>query len=76
MKGRRLLAAALALVVLAPGVAAGHPSQPSPARWTACEGKRLSDACEYSDEHHIYRGTCRQIRGALACVRNQPIEHR
>jgi hypothetical protein len=72
-----LVAAAIAAGLVIPSFTAfAHPSRPNPARWTACADKALGETCSYEDEHHTYRGTCRQIGDALSCVRNRPIEHR
>jgi hypothetical protein len=48
----------------------GHANQ---APWQACTDKFLNDSCSYQTTTTLYKGTCRSIKSALMCVRNQPL---
>jgi hypothetical protein len=48
----------------------GHPNQ---ALWLACTDKSLNDSCSYQTTTTLYNGSCRSIKSALMCVRNQPL---
>lgn len=48
----------------------GHANQ---APWLACTDKSLNDSCSYQTTTTLYKGSCRSIKSALMCVRNQPL---
>ena len=64
-----------ALAWMSPSFAAAHPGHVDEAPWDARVERSLDDACAWTvDANRRARGTCRQMGGALVCVRNRPFE--
>jgi hypothetical protein len=62
------------LAICAADAARAHQGHTDTAPWAACEAAALSAACEWEDAAHgVHIGTCREVSGALLCVRNKPI---
>lgn len=65
---------ALLLCAAVPTTALAHDGHTHRAAWDACKESTLGAACSWQDgAKATYRGTCREMHGALMCVRNQPI---
>ncbi len=57
-------------------VADAHEGHTDRAPWDACAASTLGATCGWETaQHEPHQGTCRQIGGALMCVRNKPVLH-
>ncbi len=69
----RSLLGALGLCAALATPAAAHDGHTDRAPWDACAASALGDACGWENRAHARaEGTCREIGGALMCVRNRP----
>jgi len=75
MTGRHA-AALVAGLLLWPAHAAAHAGHTDRQPWDVCAAQTLGADCRWTGADHAERiGTCREIGGALMCVRNRPIVH-
>lgn len=73
MTGRHAVALVAGLL-LWPALAAAHAGHTDRQPWDVCAAQTLGADCRWTGADHAERiGTCRDIGGALMCVRNRPI---
>ena len=66
--------AALLAVLLLPAAGWAHAGHTDPQPWDVCAGQPLGSDCSWTAADHTLRaGSCREIGGALMCVRTKPI---
>ena len=68
---------AVSLMLLSTFVASAHDSHTHSAPWQACESKKKSAQCSYTNgENDLFKGSCQMFSETLMCVRNEPIIHK
>jgi hypothetical protein len=76
MNVNKLLAVVLISLFLSVFSVSAHDSHVHTAPWQACEEKKKSEQCSYTNgEHDLFKGSCQLFSEVLMCVRNQPIIH-
>ena len=66
--------AALLAVLLLPAASWAHAGHTDRQPWDVCAGQPLGSDCSWTAADHTLRaGSCREIGGALMCVRTKPI---
>lgn len=66
--------AALLATLLLPATALPHAGHTDRQPWDVCAGQPLGSDCSWiAGDHTLRAGSCREIGGALMCVRTKPI---
>ena len=66
--------AALLAALLLPAASWAHAGHTDRQPWDVCAGQPLGSDCSWTAADHTLRaGNCREIGGALMCVRTKPI---
>lgn len=66
--------AALLAALLLPAMGWAHAGHTDRQPWDVCAGQPLGSDCSWiASDHTLRAGSCREIGGALMCVRTKPI---
>lgn len=66
--------AALLATLLLPSAGWAHAGHTDRQPWDVCAGQSLGSNCSWiAGDHTLRAGSCREIGGALMCVRTKPI---
>jgi hypothetical protein len=76
MNINNLVAVLFTTVFVGVFTASAHDSHTHTAPWEACEEKKKSEQCSFTNgDGDLFKGSCQLFSEALMCVRNQPIIH-
>lgn len=74
MNIKNLVAVVLTIVFSSVFTVSAHDSHTHTAPWKACEEKKKSEQCSYTNgDEDLFKGSCQLFSESLMCVRNQPI---